>query len=95
MLVSIAIGGGAKPHMVAGSLEGLGVDGATLWVCEGYGKGWPLEKATMIRLSLSNFGEAILITRRLAQAYDEEAAYLEWDNVGYLVYNTGAVRTVL
>ena len=92
MLVSIAVAG-CTPKEAAEQLEALGVDGATLWVCEGYGKGWPLERATMIRLSPSDDLEAYSIATSLAQAFHEEAVYLEFEHTGYLVYADGSVTT--
>ena len=90
MLVSIAIAD-CTPKEAAEQLQVLGVDGATLWVCEGYAKGWPLESVTMIRLTVATDVEAIIVADKLARAFNQEAAYLEMHDRGYLVYKDGVV----
>jgi len=91
MIVTIAIGGWT-PKEVASQLESDGVDAATLWVCEGFMKGSPLEAVTMIRLQCLYEYEALAIGRNLAQAANEECAYVEFHDEAWLAYADGEVK---
>ncbi len=93
MLVSIAVAG-CTPKAAAVQLEAGGVAGATLWVCEGYGKGWPLEATTMIRLTMGGSYAAHSLAEKLAIHFEQEAVYVEFHDQGFLVYSDGSVVTV-
>ena len=98
MQVTIAVAG-CSPAEVGAELEdfhpALGVTGATLWECWGYGKGWPLEYGTMIRCSTETFGTALIVARKLARAFDQEAAYLEDSASGAWIVGTDySLKTV-
>jgi hypothetical protein len=93
MLSTIAVSG-CTPKEAAVQLEAQGVAGATLWVCTGYGKGWPLEETTMIRLTLIDENDGFSLAAALARAFEQEAVYFEAHDAGWLVYRDGRAEIV-
>lgn len=85
MLTTIVVAN-ATPGELIGIFRSWGIAGATLWKGYGYGTEWPTESVTMIRLSVLDLDEVLLLGRKLARHFGEEAVYVESVDAGWLAY---------